>query len=198
MAAARRPPRSDPQNSHDFLPNAMPRSPLSAALFERQTRPSSRKQCEGRPALEHVVDGLGQIVPAGELGALLAHIGFGDRRPAAGSSVCRTAIRWSALLPLMDALDSNRASMRRTISIAIGERGISFLPAALRRAFSSISAMAKNGRRAWTQHAASRIGPGLRSGQIELVVAVIGVGLQDAGYSPARCACGCSPLRSRE
>ena len=34
-----------------------------------------------------------------------------------------------------------------------------------------------------TQHAASRIGPGLRSAQIELVVAVIGVGLQDAGVA---------------
>ena len=44
MAAARRPPRSDPQNNQDFLPNAMPRSALSAALFERQTRPSSRKR----------------------------------------------------------------------------------------------------------------------------------------------------------
>ena len=42
MAAARSPPRSDPQNSHDFLPRAMPRSPRSAALLERQTRPSSR------------------------------------------------------------------------------------------------------------------------------------------------------------
>ena len=54
--------------------------------------------------------------------------------------------------------------MRRTISIAIGERAISLLPAALRRAFSSRSAMAKNGRRAWTQQAASLIGPGLRWG----------------------------------
>ena len=44
MAAARRPPRSDPQNSHDFLPSAMPRRPRSAALFERQTRPSSRNK----------------------------------------------------------------------------------------------------------------------------------------------------------
>ena len=34
--------RSDPQNSHDFRPKAMPRSPRLAALFERQTRPSSR------------------------------------------------------------------------------------------------------------------------------------------------------------
>ena len=73
--------------------------------------------------------------------------------------------------------------MRRTTSIAIGESGISFLPAALRRAFSSRSAMAKNGRRACTQHAASRIGPGFRPAQVELVVAVIGVGLQDAGIS---------------
>ena len=38
----------------------------------------------------------------------------------------------------------------------------SFLPVALRRAFSSRSAMAKNGRRPWTQHAASWIGPGFR------------------------------------
>ena len=42
MAAARCPPRSDPQNSHDFLPSAIPRSPRSAALLDRHTRPSSR------------------------------------------------------------------------------------------------------------------------------------------------------------
>ena len=65
----------------------------------------------------------------------------------------------------MDRSISNSASMRRTISIAIGDSGISFLPAALRRAFSSMSAMAKNGRRACTQHAASRIGPGFRPGR---------------------------------
>lgn len=33
MAAARCPPRSDPQNNHDFLPKAMPRRPRSAALL---------------------------------------------------------------------------------------------------------------------------------------------------------------------
>jgi hypothetical protein len=32
MAAARCPPRSDPQNSHAFLPNAMPRSPRSVCF----------------------------------------------------------------------------------------------------------------------------------------------------------------------
>ena len=46
IAAARTPPRSEPQNSHDFLPRAIPRSALSAALFERQMRPSSRKRAK--------------------------------------------------------------------------------------------------------------------------------------------------------
>jgi hypothetical protein len=40
MAAACRPPGSDPQKSQDFRPRAMPLSPLSAALLERHTRPS--------------------------------------------------------------------------------------------------------------------------------------------------------------
>lgn len=44
MAAARCPPRSDPRNSQDFRPRAIPLSPRSAALFDRQTRPSSRKR----------------------------------------------------------------------------------------------------------------------------------------------------------
>jgi hypothetical protein len=34
MSAARRPPRSDPQNNHDFRPSATPRSPRSAALLK--------------------------------------------------------------------------------------------------------------------------------------------------------------------
>src|SRR6476660_1791375 len=40
IEAARCPPRSDPQNSHDFLPRAIPRSPRSAALLDKHTRPS--------------------------------------------------------------------------------------------------------------------------------------------------------------
>src|SRR3546814_855985 len=44
MTAARWPPRSEPQNSQDFRPNAMPRRARSAALLERQTRPSSRNR----------------------------------------------------------------------------------------------------------------------------------------------------------
>lgn len=51
--------------------------------------------------------------------------------------------------------------------LAIGESTASVLPAARRRAVPSMSAMAKNGRRAripqaWDQQAASRIGPGVR------------------------------------
>src|SRR6202040_2240272 len=41
ITAARWPPRSEPANNHDFLPRAIPRSARSAALFERQIRPSS-------------------------------------------------------------------------------------------------------------------------------------------------------------
>ena len=41
MTAARWPPRSEPQNNHDFLPKAIPRTPrLPAALFDKQMRPS--------------------------------------------------------------------------------------------------------------------------------------------------------------
>jgi hypothetical protein len=59
---------------------------------------------------------------------------------------------------------SNRASMRRTASRASGEIAAAVWPYALRRAFSARSAMTKNGRRAWTQQAASKTGPDLRSG----------------------------------
>src|SRR3546814_1877278 len=43
MNAARSPPRSEPANSHDFLPRAMPLSARSAALFVRQMRPRSEE-----------------------------------------------------------------------------------------------------------------------------------------------------------
>jgi hypothetical protein len=42
MNAARRAPRSEPANNHAFLPRAIPRRARSAALLERQMRPSSR------------------------------------------------------------------------------------------------------------------------------------------------------------
>src|SRR6202012_1764869 len=44
MAAARRPPSSDPAKVQFFLPMATARSSRSAALFDMQSRPSSRKR----------------------------------------------------------------------------------------------------------------------------------------------------------
>ena len=44
IAATRYPPRSNPANSHDLRPMAMPRRTHSAALFDRQTRPFSRNR----------------------------------------------------------------------------------------------------------------------------------------------------------
>ena len=52
MAAARCPPRSKPQNNHDFPPRAMPLSPRSAAVFERQTL--FRGAAEGGPPLHNL------------------------------------------------------------------------------------------------------------------------------------------------
>src|SRR5215475_13340676 len=44
MAAARRPPSSDPAKVQFFRPTATARSSRSAALFDMQSRPSSRKR----------------------------------------------------------------------------------------------------------------------------------------------------------
>src|ERR1700733_12209608 len=76
ITAARSPPRSEPQNNQDFLPRAIPRTPRSAALLDRQMRPSSRKARERDPALENVIHRLGDIVAAREFGALLTHPSF--------------------------------------------------------------------------------------------------------------------------
>ncbi len=53
-----RPTRSEPQNNHDLRPRAIPRSSRSAALFDRQTRPSVRnsvKACQ-RFSIYWIVD----------------------------------------------------------------------------------------------------------------------------------------------
>ena len=44
MTAARWPPRSEPQKSHDLRPRVTPRRARSAALLVMQTRPSSRNR----------------------------------------------------------------------------------------------------------------------------------------------------------
>ena len=75
----------------------------------------------------------------------------------------------------MSRSTSKIASIRRTASIASGAL--------------ATSASTNSLRRPWAQHAASRIGPGLRAGMVELVEPGIGVGLQNprvAREMPAR------------
>src|ERR1019366_1520702 len=81
MAAARCPPRSEPANSHDFLPSAIPRNARSAqrpfrGIVREADTPIIEEAGERGPAFEHVIHRLGEIVAARELGALLAHPAF--------------------------------------------------------------------------------------------------------------------------
>ena len=77
MAAARCPPRSEPANSHDFLPRAIPRNARSAALFDRQMRPSSRKRVERGPAFERIYSiALATSLPRESLARCSAHPAF--------------------------------------------------------------------------------------------------------------------------
>ena len=141
-----------------------PRSELAFCCIVRHANASVvEEQGEGRPAVEHVLDRLHEVVSARQLRRLLAHVDLEivDQRPAFRRGAI--AMRSSGLWPLIERSIINSASMRRTTSMAIGELGISLFPAALRRAFSSTSARTKNLRRACAEHAASWIGPGLRS-----------------------------------
>src|SRR5438477_408175 len=51
IAAARSPPRSEPANSHDRRPSAMPRSARSAAVSRGQMQPASRKRAKATQRL---------------------------------------------------------------------------------------------------------------------------------------------------
>src|SRR5947207_978405 len=73
MAAARSPPRSDPEMNQDFRPRAIPRSSRSAALLVKQMRPSREQSREDVDTLEHAVHGLGDFVVTRELGSLPPH-----------------------------------------------------------------------------------------------------------------------------
>src|SRR5215469_1024597 len=81
---------------------------------------------------------------------------------------------------------SNRASMRRTASRAIGEITAVVLPWTLRRAFAAMSARAKNGRLAWAQHPAATIGR-FAVRVVQFVIAAEGVGLEDPGIVGEMC-----------
>ena len=68
MAAARRPPRSDPQNSHDFLSQRDAAQSALGGVVRETNAAILKEQGKGRPALEHVIDGFDQVVPAREPG----------------------------------------------------------------------------------------------------------------------------------
>src|SRR4051812_17062675 len=62
ITTARSPPRFEPQNNHDFRPNAMPRTPRSAALFDRQMRPSSRKRVNALQRLSMLASPIARVI----------------------------------------------------------------------------------------------------------------------------------------
>jgi hypothetical protein len=142
MAPARYLPRSEPAKSLELRPRAMPRS---AAMFDEDTSPSSRKRVK-----------TGQRVSMSSMAFArsLSCESFGcyARRWASKSltrgwpSAWRTERQSSALLPLMPRSISDRASMRRTTFSASGEIDTGAFPYALRRVLASISASAQNGR----------------------------------------------------
>ena len=118
---------------------------------------------ERRPAPQHVVDGAGDVVAARKLGPFSRSQSC--RLAMSGADkVCRAARRSSALRPLILRSISNKTSMRCTASRQIGDSTAGALAYATRRALPSTSASTKNFRRACAQHAALRIGPGLRPG----------------------------------
>lgn len=58
--------------TQDLGPNAKPRKARSAALFVRQSRPSSIKRAEAFPTPKHLVDQLGDWGRARQAATLLA------------------------------------------------------------------------------------------------------------------------------
>ena len=107
MAAARRPPRSDPQNNQDFRPSATPRSPRSAALYRHANASVVEEQGEGRPAVEHVLDRLHEVGVPRDSFAACSHAcleNLDDRRPEAGFPYGGAAMRG-----LLGALAVDRA-----------------------------------------------------------------------------------------
>lgn len=104
-----------------------------------------QEQREARPSLQDIVERLGQVVPTGELGELFPHVDLKiiDQGTAQRLPHLNTLLRTPAIdgaFDLVQRIDPAHDLDRD------GRGGISFLPAALRRAFSSMSAMAKNGR----------------------------------------------------
>src|SRR5712671_3684312 len=74
MAAARCPPRSDPQNSHDFRPKGDTSQASFRGVVREAYAPVLGEESEASPALEDVFDRFGQVVPASEWSDLRTNI----------------------------------------------------------------------------------------------------------------------------
>jgi hypothetical protein len=127
-----------------------------------QILPSSRKRAKAGPALQHVVDGFGEVVMPRERGTLLAHPGrkLGDEGRDMATALVEPPLGRKPVERPLDLEDQVDAAHCLTRQWRPG--GLLFL----RSCFGplAMSARTKNLRRPWLQHAASVIGPGRRAG----------------------------------
>ena len=94
MIAARSRPRSEPANSNDFRPRAMPRS---AGIIGQADSPVIEESGEGLDPLQHVVHGLGDLV-------------------------CRKSLVHSAVIQAMSLRTMGAISARRTVKRRLGDK----------------------------------------------------------------------------
>ena len=116
MTAVRSAPRSEPAKRRDFRPRAKPRRARSAALFVRQTLPSSRKQTkrsQRRSITEQIGDrlrGVGAdqpiVVPVADAHMLQA-IEIAQKRLPFRSAPARSLL---VAAPVADAIPASRAT----------------------------------------------------------------------------------------
>lgn len=139
-----------------------------------------QEQREAHPSLQDVVERLGQVVTTRQFGELFAHVDLKvlDQRPAQRLSHLKTLLGALAIDGAFDLeqridpphdLDGDRRERDFLLSGALAPRILFDVGHGKERAPSMRPAGSLPDR------------PGLAPGQIELVVPVIGVGLQDAG-----------------
>lgn len=141
MAAARWPPRSEPANSQDFPAQRYAAQGAFGGIVREANTPIVEEEGEGRPAVQQVIEGLGEIIVARQLGTLSLHPRFQVENQREGP-ILTSGLADLRALTVDLALDVEQASIRCTISCAIGDMTAGFLPCALRRAFASTLAIA--------------------------------------------------------
>ena len=124
----------------------MPRNARSAALLDQADAAIIQEQGEGVPTFDDIIHGLGKVVAAGEFGALLAHVESASSvherlaQHLAHGPAFIGSFAVDGPLDLEQGVDPAHGFDRN------GREGDLFFARAFRRAFSSRSAMAKNGR----------------------------------------------------